>query len=155
MARHFTLVVLLATHAHRDPFAGTVSLAWHSAHVEFHLTSSSPDQSGPAYINAVLIRVRDTHTTLERSLSDLGGLLALSPPHTSLVLETGKHVDSADVQSLLDILSGAGGVAVQHRTCDDAHRLAHRAEPTGERAAAVEVLSPFWCSREHASSWES
>ena len=118
--------------------------------IEFHSRQGDPHHSGAARIHACLLRVRDYETVLNlektESLKALGETLAQIAYLETVVLETGRWFDINKVPSLLESLRDTCGADVQHRTCDDAHKLALEAKKCPSHSTGGRLLSPFWCS---------
>ena len=63
----------------------------------------------------------------------------------SVVLETSHRFDIDKVPSLVELLRNTCRADVQHRTSDDAHKLALQAKKSPSCFTGGGLLSPFWC----------
>ena len=128
-----------------------------SLHIEFHSRQDDPHHSGAARIQACLLRVRnyDTVEKLEEtgSLKALGETLAQFAYLETVVLETSHQFDIDKVPSLLELLRDTCGADVQHRTCEDAHKLALQAKKSPPHSTGGGLLSPFWCLEKYVRHW--
>ena len=66
----------------------------------------------------------------------------------TVVLETSHRFNIDKVPSLLELLHDTCGADVQHRTCEDAHKLALQAKKSPSRSTGGGLLSLFWCLEE-------
>ena len=127
-------------------------------HIEFHSRQGDPHHSGAARVHACLLRVWQYETVQE--LEGTGGLKALGETLAqfayleTVVLETGHLFDNDKVPLLLELLRDICGADVQHRTCDDAHKLALQAKNSPSRSTGGGLLSPFWCLKKHVLRWD-
>ena len=107
-------------------------------HIEFHSRQGNPHHSGTARVHACLLRVLDYDTV--QNLEETGGLKALGETLAqfayleTVVLETSHPFDIDKVPSLLELLRNTCRADVQHRTCDDAHKLALQAKKSPSRS---------------------
>ena len=128
-----------------------------SNQIEFHSRQDDPHHSGAARVHVCLLRVRyETVRELKKtgSLKALGETLAQFAYLETVVLETGHRFDIDKVPPLLELLRNTCGAGVQHRTCDDAHKLALRAKNSPSRSTGEGLLSPFWCLERHVELWD-
>ena len=125
-------------------------------HIEFHLRQDDSHHSGVARIHACLLRVRtyETARELEKSLVAVGETLAQLTLLETVVLETSQEVDVERLPSLLESLRKTCRAEVQHRTCDEAHKLALQAKNSPSRSTGGGLLSPFWCLEKHVYTWD-
>ena len=87
-------------------------------------------------------------------LASLGDTLVRFAHLESVVLETSSMLSADETQGLLNALREASGVEVQHRTCDQAHKLALEAKKNSAHFVSAAPLSPFWCLERYAlSGW--
>ena len=129
------------------------SIPGSSFHVEFH---ASQDNAG--HIRHCLLRVYDHNGA--RALTD--DLITIGDTFTHfthlqvVVLETSHELQANDVESSIERLRRVcrPEVVVQHRTCNDAHKLALEVKERASRSANAGPLSPFWCLQESAKDWD-
>ena len=121
-------------------------------HVEFHSRQDSPQHTGAVRIHTCLLRVLDSARVwkFEHNLSALGDTLSKLTALQSVVLETSHYVNVDDVTLMLQSLRDTCRVEVQHRTCDDAHKLALQIKKSPFRTRGEGLLSPYWCLPGHA-----
>ena len=122
-----------------------------------HSRQGDPHHSGAARVHACLLRVwkYETVPELEKagSLKALGETLVQFAYLETVVLETRHQFDIDKVPSLLELLRNTFRADVQHRTCNDAHKLALQAKKSPSRFTGGGLLSPFWCLKEHVWRW--
>ena len=116
--------------------------------IEFHSRQAGTQSSGTARIHACLLRVLSDggKDRLEKDSRALGEALALLTFLEVVVLETSHWINNDDVSSLLGWLRNGCSVGVQHRTCNEAHKLALQAKKSPSPLTGGGLLSPFWCS---------
>ena len=121
-------------------------------HIEFHSRQHDSHHSGAAReVHACLLRVWQYETV--QKLEETGGLKALGETLAqfayleTVVLETSHEFDIDEVPSLLESLRSTCRADVQHRTCEDAHKLALQAKDSPSRSTGGGLLSPFWCGQ--------
>lgn len=90
---------------------------------------------------------------LTEALPKLGDIFVQFANLETVILETGYGLEMDDVQSLVEVLREMSTAQVQHRTGDEAHKLALRAKKSSSLPTRG-VLSPFWCLQEHVDYWE-
>ena len=118
-------------------------------YIEFHSRQVDPHHSGAARVHACLLRVLDYDTV--QNLEETGGLKALGETLAqfayleTVVLETSHRFDIDEMPPLLELLRETCGANVQHRTCEDAHKLALQVKKSPSHSTGG-LLSPFWCS---------
>ena len=122
-------------------------------HIEFHSRQGDPHHSGAARVHACLLRVQ-WYEQLEKAgdLKALGETLAQFMFLETVVLETSDQFDIDEVPSLLEWLRNTCRADVQHRTCDEAHKVALQAKKSPSRSTGGQLLSPFWCLK-HLTDW--
>ena len=125
------------------------------SHTEFHSRQDRAQSSGTARIHTVLLRVLSSNQRekLEKNSGALGKALASLTFLDVIVLETGDRINDTEVSSLLESLRDTCGADVQHRICEDAHKLALQAKKSRTRSTGGGLLSPFWCLEEGAQRW--
>ena len=124
-------------------------------HIEFHSRQGDPHHSGAARVHACLLRVQ-WYEQLEKA-GDLKALCETLAQFTlldSVVLETSSRFDIDKVPSLVELLRNTCRADVQHRTSDDAHKLALQAKKSLSRPTGGGVLSPFWFLEKHERRWD-
>ena len=129
-------------------------------YIEFHSRQVDPHHSGAARVHACLLRVVRNYVTGENlesteSLKAIGETLVQFTYLETVVLETGHRFDIDKVPSLLESLRNTCGADVQHRTCDDAHKLALQAKKSPSRSTGAGLLSPFWCLKKLWWRWDN
>ena len=79
-----------------------------------------------------------------KSWALLGDTLNQFPCLETVVVESHHKLEEAPIQSLLGSLRKVckANVEVQHRTCDEAHKIAVQAK---EDSTIAGLLSPYWC----------
>lgn len=128
------------------------SLSGSTFYVEFHNSQHS------GYIHHCLLRVYDNSgaQALTKDLTTLGDTFVHFSHLETVVLETSHELKPDDVESstkrLRDVCRPE--VVVQHRTCDDGHKLALEAKESASRSTNAGLLSPFWCLRESVKDWD-
>lgn len=127
-----------------------------SLHVEFHASQDDSLHFGAARIHHCLLRVHDSDNVqaLTEGLSTIGDAFTTLAFLETVVLETDRTLETDHVQPLLEALRKVCGVDVQHRTCDETHKLALQAKKSPSRSTGAGLLSPFWCLHEHVDYWE-
>lgn len=129
------------------------SLPGSSFHVEFHASHNA------GHIGHCLLRVYDHNGT--RALTDdlitLGDTFVHFSHLETVVLETSRGLEIDEIQTSTERLRKVcrPEVVVQHRTCDDAHKLALEAKESASRPSNAGLLSPFWCLQEGAKDWNN
>ena len=115
--------------------------------VEFHSRQDYTQSPGTVRIHACLLRFpgHGTMKELEKISMALGETLASLTSLEIIVLETGDQINDDEVSSLLGSLRNICRVEVQHRTCDEGHKLALQAKKSPSCSTGGELLSPFWC----------
>lgn len=119
------------------------------------MSQDDSQYSGAARIHHCLLRV--TRGKFEEALIEgLAALFARLAYLKTIVLETshsswGDH----DVQSVTEALRKVCKAEVEHRTCEEAHKLALQAKKNSARPPGAALLSPFWCLQTHADSWRA
>ena len=88
------------------------------------------------------------------SLKALGETLAQFAYLETVVLETSHQFDIDKVPSLVELLRNTCRADVQHRTSDDAHKLALQAKKSLSCSTGGGVLSPFWFLEKHERRWD-
>ena len=133
--------------------------------IEFHASQDDLRHSGTACIHHCLLRVHHDGSRDMRLLVE--GLAAVGDNFAhwqfvyleTVVLETSYRLNIDGVQALNEALRKVcgAGVTVQHRTFEEAHGLALRAQkdPSRHGSTSTGLLSPVWCLQEHALNWES
>lgn len=129
-----------------------------SLQVEFHV--SLEDDSlhlGAARIHHCLLRVQDSWNVegLTKGLTTIGDIFAHFVYLETVVLETGRGLETDDVQPLIEALRKVCRVDVRRRTSDEAHELALQVKKNSSRFMSAGLLSPFWCLQEHTEDWKS
>lgn len=125
--------------------------------VEFHANQVDWRHPGVARIHHCLLRVDNTDTDdLKKGLTTIGNTFLSFAYLETVVLETGYEVDAEDVQSLMEALRKVcGGVELQHRTADQAHKLALQAKKSSSHSASGGLLSPYWCLEAYVQEWSN
>ena len=123
---------------------------------EFHANQDTAQHPGATCINHCLLRVWDRSyiRAATEALTAIGDAFTGFAYLQTMVLETSHELDTDDVQSLTKALRKALGVAIQHRTSEEAHKLALRAKKSYSLSASEGLLSPFWCLQEHVKEWD-
>ena len=128
-------------------------------HLEFH--AKQTQLRGVAHVHHCLVRVAREHNlrTLKERVLQLRHTLARFPCLETLVIETPNREDFGDAQAiepLVEELQAALSANVQHRTCDDAHKVAMQARKATGRSVHghAELVSPFWLLNEHGWLWK-
>lgn len=125
-------------------------------HFEFHASQDKWQHLDAACIHHCLLRVFDRNgaQALAGDVTKIGNSLAQFTYLETVVLETGNRLEMDDVQSLIEALRKVITAEVQHRTCDEAHKLALQAKKSPSRPITAGLLSPFWCLQEHVEKWD-
>ena len=133
-------------------------------HIEFHSRQDDPHHSGAARVHACLLRVSGYESGYEtvQKLEETGGLKALGETLAqfmlleTVVLETSYGFDiGIEVPPLLESLRDTCWANVQHRTCEDAHKLALQAKKSPSCSTGGGLLSPFWCLKDDVWRWDN
>ena len=123
--------------------------------IEFHARQISRRHSGAARVHHCLLRIKsDSPGLYPKGLKPpFGNIISRFAYLETVVVETGRGFETDDVQSLIEALhdSEGGGVEVQHRTSDEAHKLALQAKKSPSRSMGA---SPFWCLQWNTDEWD-
>ena len=126
-----------------------------SLYVEFYAKQFGLQRTGTAHICHCLLRARNSSNvqTLLKGSASLGKPLSRLPYLETVFFESSHELEAASVQPLLESLGKACRVEVQHRTCDEAHKLAVQAKKSPSRSTGGGLVSPFWCLEKNRRKW--
>ena len=127
-----------------------------SPQVEFHTSQDDSQRPRAARIHHCLLRVQkiEDMQALTKNLTTISDTLSQFVHLETIVLETGHELKIDNVQLLIDALRKVSRVEVQHRTCDDGHKLALQVKKSPARSMSAELLSPLWCLKEYTWRWD-
>ena len=124
--------------------------------IEFHASKDAWRHPGTASIHRCLLRIKGDGPGLNRKglKPPFSDILACFTYLETVVVETGRGFWTGDVQSVIVALHKGSGVEVQHRTSDEALKLALQAKKSPSRSTSAGPLSPLWCLQRSTELWD-